>query len=57
MTTKLHTRVDVEPSGLITACSWCCTRAQLVALDRAYPAQISHGICPGCVAQLEREAA
>ena len=57
MTTKQNTRVDVEASGLITACAWCCTRAQLVALDRAYPARISHGICPACLAQLGREAA
>ena len=57
MTTKLHTAVDVEASGLITACAWCCSRAQLVALNRAYPGIVSHAICDPCRVKLEAEAA
>jgi len=57
MTTALNTRVDVQPSGLVTACSWCCSRAQLVALHRAYPGTVSHSICPACSAKLDAEAA
>jgi len=61
MTTLHNTRVDVEPNGLITACAYCCTRPQLVALNRAYPGTVSHGICPACAvimnAQLDAAAA
>lgn len=57
MTTKLHTAVDVEPSGLILVCAWCCTRPQLVALNRAYPGIVSHALCPACEARMNAEAA
>jgi len=50
MTTKQNTRVDVEATGLIRACAYCCSKPQLVALNRAYPGTVSHGICPPCAA-------
>jgi hypothetical protein len=50
MTTKHNTRVDVGTNGLIKACAYCCSREQLVALNRAYPGTVSHGICPPCFA-------
>ncbi len=53
MTTYLQTAVVVDgASHLVTACAWCCTRPQLVALNRAYPAHVSHAICPICEAKL-----
>lgn len=56
MTTLLQTRVDVDgPSGLVVACSWCCSRAQLVALNRAYPSKVSHAACPDCLVKLHAE--
>jgi hypothetical protein len=57
MTTQAHTQVDVDADGLVKACAWCCTRAQLVALNRAYPAKVSHGLCPACAQKMEKEAA
>ncbi len=57
MTTALNTRVDVEASGMVVACAWCCSRAQLVALHRAYPGTVSHSLCPACAVKLETAAA
>jgi hypothetical protein len=56
MTTLLQTAVVVDgPSNLIIACAWCCTRPQLVALNRAYPSQVSHSICPACRVKVDVE--
>ena len=52
MTTLQSTTVEVSAAGLIIACAWCCTRAQLVALNRAYPGTVSHSICPSCAVTL-----
>jgi hypothetical protein len=48
----------VSPSTiLLRVCAWCTSRAELDRLNRAYPAQISHGLCVACAAQLAAEAA
>jgi hypothetical protein len=52
MTTGASRAVVVDDRGLVVACAWCCTRAQLVALNRAYPGTVSHGCCPACATRL-----
>jgi hypothetical protein len=56
MTTQSNPAVVVV-SGCVLACAWCCTRPQLVALDRAYPGTVSHGMCPACTVKMTQEAA
>jgi len=50
MVTQSHPAVVVQATGFVVACAYCCSRPQLVALDRAYPAMVSHAICPACSA-------
>jgi len=57
MTTHANPAVVVQATGLVVACAWCCTRPQLVALNRAYPGTVSHAMCPACVAKSAAEAA
>jgi len=52
MTTGTSLAVVVDDRGFVVACSWCCTRAQLVALNRAYPGTVSHSMCPACAIRL-----
>jgi hypothetical protein len=40
-----------------TVCAWCTPKPELDRLNCAYPAQISHGLCPACAARLLGEAA
>ena len=53
MTTGTSLAVAVDDRGFVVACSWCCTRAQLVALNRAYPGTVSHAMCPACAIRLD----
>lgn len=57
MTTQLHPAIVVEATGLILACAWCLSPAQLAALSRAHPQQISHSLCPVCRETFERDIA
>jgi hypothetical protein len=43
---------DTQPV-LLLVCAWHTSRADLDALSRRYPGQITHGLCPACAAQLE----
>lgn len=57
MTTRLDDHVVVAPNGMVTACGWCVSRARLEELARAYPAHVSHAMCPACVQRFEQGAA
>jgi len=58
MVTQSQPAVVVDPiTQLVVACAWCCTRPQLVALNRAYPGAVSHAMCPACAATFDVEAA
>jgi len=57
MTTQANPAVVVQATGFVVACAWCCSRPQLVALNRAYPGTVSHAMCPACVAKSAAEAA
>ncbi len=50
MVTQLDPVAVVTPSGLVSACSYCCSFLQLAELDRQFKRQVSHGICPRCLA-------
>lgn len=57
MTTQLNPAIVVEATGLILACAWCLSPAQLAALSRAHPKQVSHSLCPTCRETFERDVA
>lgn len=42
---------------LFTVCAWHTPKAELDALSKQYPGQISHGLCPACALLMERETA
>ena len=57
MTTQLKVAVVVDATGLVKACSWCCSPKQLADLHKLYPARVSHVLCPDCAARLMQESA
>lgn len=55
MTTETNDVVVVEAGGLIRVCAWCVSQRRLEQLARAYPCQITHAMCPGCIVRFERQ--
>ena len=45
------------PRILHRVCSWCTPQPELDRLNRTFPGQISHTLCPTCAAQIARDAA
>ena len=47
---------DTAPVVVLrTVCAWHTSPLELAALNRQYPGQISHGLCPECRTRLEQE--
>jgi hypothetical protein len=46
---------DAQPI-LFHVCAWHVPPAELDAMNRQYPGQVSHGLCPVCAARLLQEA-
>ncbi len=43
-------RIDTPSETPLKACSWCMSQPEIDALNRHFPGQVSHGICPACLA-------
>jgi hypothetical protein len=53
-----YASVEIIPvPTLHTACAWHTPLAELIALSRQYPGQVSHIICPECSVRFEQAVA
>jgi hypothetical protein len=49
-------RVEAAVMPLTTVCAWCTPRAELEAMNRQFPSQVSHGCCKPCQQRVLAEA-
>lgn len=50
----INAHVDGQP--LVVVCSWHTSPAELLALGRQFPGQVSHALCESCAAKFEAGA-
>jgi hypothetical protein len=55
MTTSLNNAIVREDNGIIVVCAYCVPRPRLEAINREYPGQVSHGMCPKCFVRQHQE--